>query len=66
MATVKIEVNCYEVKEIKECFSCKGHVEVDEAGVDIVLGDNTTFMCDDCGDVFLKKMLTEFTGVDHN
>ena len=65
MNEVKVEVNCYDVKEVKECYCCKGHVKVDEPGVDIVLGENITFMCDDCGDNFLRKILTEMTGVNH-
>ncbi|MGL4452059.1 MAG: hypothetical protein ACRDD2_00040 [Sarcina sp.] len=65
MNEVKIEVNYYEVEEVKECYCCKGQVEINEGGIDIVLGENITFMCDECGDSFLRKMLTELTGINH-
>ncbi|MGL4742298.1 MAG: hypothetical protein ACRC41_16140 [Sarcina sp.] len=65
MGKIQIEIKCYDVTEIKKCFSCKESVNVNEPGIDIVLGENITFMCDDCGDVFLRKMLTAYTGINH-
>lgn len=65
MKEMRIEVDYYKVKEVKVCCSCKSDVKVNEEAIDIGVGENRTFMCDDCLDILIRKIFTEMTGVNH-